>query len=69
MMTRAKCVVFGLLLSTLALPAMAQKRHHGRGESREHWRGAIRHFHQHDIARRREGRWVHGVHAGRHGWW
>jgi hypothetical protein len=68
-MFRARYLTLTCLLATLALPALAQERHHGRVERREHWRGDIRHFHDHDIGRWRTGRWVHGVHAGRRGWW
>ncbi len=29
----------------------------------------IHHFHEHDFDRWRAGRWVHGPHGGRVGWW
>lgn len=29
----------------------------------------IRHFRDHDFGRWRGGRWVHGPHGGRNGWW
>ena len=59
--------VAALLLATLALPAIAEEYYRGHGNRREHWHGDIRHFHDHDIARWREGRWIHGLHEGRHG--
>ena len=68
-MIRAKPSLFILLLATVALPASAQERHHGRGEARQQWHGDIHRFHDHDIHRWRSGRWVHGVHGGRQGWW
>lgn len=34
-----------------------------------HWRGDIRRFHEHDWQLWRGGRWHHGAHAGRLGWW
>lgn len=33
------------------------------------WHGDIRSFHQHDWPVWRTGRWVHGRHDGRLGWW
>jgi hypothetical protein len=32
-------------------------------------RGDIHHFHEHDFDHWREGRWFHGPHEGRDGWW
>lgn len=29
----------------------------------------IHHFHEHDFDRWRGGRWIHGAHGGRLGWW
>jgi len=34
-----------------------------------HWRGDIHRFHEHDVVRWRAGRWHHGRHDGRLGWW
>lgn len=34
-----------------------------------HWHGDIRNFHVHDYPHWREGRWYHGDHGGRLGWW
>jgi hypothetical protein len=33
------------------------------------WRGDIHHFREHDYIHWREGRWYHGFHNGRGGWW
>jgi hypothetical protein len=33
------------------------------------WHGDIRHFHEHDFVVWRGGRWIHGWHTGRFGWW
>ena len=33
------------------------------------WRGEIGRFHEHDIEVWRGGRWYHGRHDGRMGWW
>jgi len=33
------------------------------------WHDDIHHFHEHDIAVWRGGRWFHGDHGGRLGWW
>ena len=33
------------------------------------WAGDIRAFHEHDIELWRGGRWFHGPHGGRAGWW
>ena len=68
-MRLAKYLAFPLLLSTLALPAAAQEHYRGHGGARERWHGDIHRFHDHDIARWRQGHWVHGAHAGRRGWW
>ena len=48
----------GLTLAGISAPAFAQW--HDRD---------IRHFHDHDFDRWRGGRWVHGPHGGRLGWW
>jgi hypothetical protein len=52
------------LLAVSAVPAMAQ--HH------DDWRwhdDDIHRFHEHDFDRWRAGRWFHGRHEGRSGWW
>lgn len=33
------------------------------------WHGDIRHFPERDLGHWRGGRWFHGVHGGRSGWW
>jgi hypothetical protein len=41
-----------------------------RGHGVEHWRhGDIRSFHERDLGHWRGGRWFHGDHLGRLGWW
>lgn len=67
-----------------AVPVRAQEHHEGghhegwRHEGRNHdwgrhegWRpgGDIRRFHEHDEMLWRSGRWLHGRHGGRLGWW
>ena len=56
-----------LLMPCLAGISLAEERHHRDG--RTEWRGEIGRFHEHDIERWRGGRWHHGHHEGRHGWW
>ena len=41
-------------------------RHDDRGGG---WHGDIRHFHDRDFDHWRTGRWYHGHHGGRQGWW
>ncbi|HEY3699428.1 MAG TPA: hypothetical protein VGK97_08860 [Spongiibacteraceae bacterium] len=38
-------------------------------EPGRHWHGDMREFHIHDYPHWREGRWYHGGHDGRLGWW
>ena len=59
-----KKVILALLLVVLAVaawPALSQ--------ARPAWRGGIEHFHEHDIVVWRGGRWFHGRHGNRIGWW
>jgi hypothetical protein len=61
-----------IAMSVTAGPAAADDRDHHRGFERvryEGWHGEIHRFHDHDFARWRGGRWFHGPHAGRPGWW
>ncbi len=60
------------VLSCAACPAVADEhgRHRGRGiEHGPRWHGEIGRFHEHDIQVWRGGRWYHGRHDGRMGWW
>jgi len=53
-------------------PAFAQPPRGRGGEGREveHWRrGDIARFHERDLDRWHGGRWFHGEHIGREGWW
>lgn len=43
--------------------------HRGPGRRADGWRGDIRHFGGHDFNRWQQGRWYHGAHGGRSGWW
>lgn len=60
----------GLLL---AGPAAADPgHHHGPGPgpgAGPGWRGDIQRFHERDIERWHGGRWQHGYHGSRLGWW
>lgn len=59
-----------LLLS--AVPAQAQHEEHGRvefGHGSPGIHGEIGRFHEHDWALWHNGRWFHGDHEGRLGWW
>jgi hypothetical protein len=52
------------VLAAAVSPALAQHRRD------EGWRDRdIHRFHDHDFDRWRGGRWFHGVHDGRVGWW
>ncbi len=55
-----------ILAFTLCASAHAE-----RGDRRQerHWHGDIRQFHDRDFPRWRSGRWYHGGHDGRLGWW
>lgn len=55
-----------IYLASLAMPASATHHRHGHGAR---WHGDIRHFHERDLHRWRDGHWHHGRHAGRLGWW
>lgn len=61
-----------LLVPCLSGTGMAEERGHHRGreaDGRAGWHGEIRRFHEHDIELWRGGRWHHGRHEGRNGWW
>ena len=67
----ARTLCGALLVMPLIAPAALAQHPHGRGGHGPggHWRGDIRHFHDHDFAYWRGGRWFHGAHGGRLGWW
>lgn len=44
-------------------------RHDRHDDRRGDWHGDIRHFHDRDFDHWRAGRWYHGRHTGRLGWW
>ena len=59
-------------MSAMVRPSAADERSHRRGFERERheiWRGDIHRFHERDFALWRSGRWYHGRHVGRVGWW
>ncbi len=61
-----------LLVPCLTGSGVAEERgHHSRHEtgSRAAWHGEIGRFNEHDIELWRGGRWSHGRHTGRYGWW
>jgi hypothetical protein len=64
-----------LVIGTLFLPALAPvalAQHHGEGGPRGGggWHGGDIHgFHDHDFGVWTGGRWFHGPHFGRDGWW
>lgn len=58
---RLTATLLAAAMAAAALPAMAEE--HGR------WRGDIHRFHEHDMDYWRGGRWWHGWHEGRDGWW
>ena len=68
-------IVSGLLAVLMAMavtagPAAADERDHRHElERRGIWHGDIHRFGEHDFALWRGGRWVHGRHEGRRGWW
>lgn len=69
MLRFSKAAYAALMMATLvAGPSNADERGFGR-ERREGWHGEIHRFHEHDWDRWRGGRWYHGRHDGRLGWW
>src|SRR5438552_10634455 len=53
-------ILFMAIFLGLVRPSQAQDRR---------WHGEINRFHEHDIEHWRGGRWQHGIHGGRRGWW
>jgi hypothetical protein len=59
-------IVLGASLLSLSLASGAAAQR----ERDEHWHGGdIHHFNEHDLGVWRGGRWFHGPHDGRDGWW
>ena len=68
-----QCIFTGVVLA-LGLSSLARAEGHDRDHPREamhrnDWHGEIHRFHEHDLDLWRQGRWHHGRHAGRLGWW
>lgn len=72
-MTILRTALAALIAGTVLVgSAAADERGHRRGhESVRHetWHGDIHRFHEHDFDRWRGGRWYHGAHGARRGWW
>lgn len=76
---RLKITSLALAMAALGLagvPALAQHEEHGRTEGghfaptpRGEFHGEIGRFHEHDWMVWHNGRWYHGDHGGRLGWW
>ena len=61
-----------IAMSVAAGRCAAEDRDHSRGVKRgghEVWRGDIHRFHEYDFGLWQGGRWHHGWHRGRKGWW
>lgn len=61
-----------LLVPCMASLSAADERKHRGGrelERKSTWHGEIGRFHEHDMNVWRSGRWHHGRHDGRLGWW
>ena len=74
--TWMKRLTLATLAAAMALPLLAQPsaaddrgRRDRHQERHREWHGDIRRFHDHDYDRWRGGRWYHGHHDGRLGWW
>ncbi len=71
---RLSLICLAVLLLPTLVPAQThphqQRSQHVRaGDQRAHWHGDIRQFHSRDYSRWRGGKWHHGTHDGRTGWW
>ena len=62
-MKKVILALLSVVLMAIALPALGQAR------PGPVWHGGIEHFHEHDIVVWRGGRWFHGWHGNRLGWW
>ncbi|MGA7181119.1 MAG: hypothetical protein WBX11_16255 [Thiobacillaceae bacterium] len=68
--TIASALIMAPALILLSLPVTADERGRGWGAHGGGWHGDIRHFDRHDLDHwRYDGRWRHGWHDGRIGWW
>lgn len=66
-------LALALLAPCVVGVSLADERHHrddrGHRDSRPEWHGDIGRFREHDMTRWSGGRWHHGHHDGRNGWW
>jgi len=65
-------LLISALITTSALTLfapLASAEHREGGDRRGEWHGDIRGFEHHDLGHWRDGRWRHGWHDGRIGWW
>jgi hypothetical protein len=62
-------LLLAMFATLLLAPAQAQHHEGHAGNRGPGWHGDIRHFEAHDRGVWRGGRWQHGVHGGRGGWW
>jgi surface antigen len=60
---RAAAILVTAAVTATSLPGSASAEPRGR------WRGEIHRFQEHDFEHWRRGRWWHGWHEGREGWW
>lgn len=58
-----------LILALFAFVLLAAVPASGQARPGPYWHGGIDHFHEHDIVVWRGGRWFHGWHGSRIGWW
>ena len=68
----AGALAVAIATAALAESALAGQRGHHRSYERERhevFRGDIHRFHERDLGLWRSGRWHHGNHLGRSGWW
>ncbi|HEY3916868.1 MAG TPA: hypothetical protein VGL83_03705 [Stellaceae bacterium] len=69
-LARQSVVAAALGLALGIQPVAAQDRHGPDRHVENHWHGNdIHRFHDRDEAIWRGGRWFHGAHSGRAGWW
>jgi hypothetical protein len=64
----AAWIMAAAVASVLAAPALAEERHDDRGRHDEHGR-AVHYDHRYSFEAWHGGRWFHGDHGGRAGWW